>query len=474
MVSVTTHSNPKVSVTIPPPCIRISMRDTDGMGILLGDIVEKKFGVRSAGSTVRTEIRAGLTTFVSMAYIILLNPAILSQAGFPREGVLTATVLTAAVMSIAMGLFANVPFAMASGMGMNAFVATNLCLQRGLGWQTALGLCFLYGAVLFVIVLTPLRKVLIQSIPQNVRFAGAAGIGFFLASIGLKSVGLIPDPAASQGPINPFTPENLVFIAGLLVTAGLMVRKVRGALVIGIAITAVLWFCSAGIASVAGLRPPIRLPDRAFALPSFETAFALDIPGALRVDLVLPALLLLFTDLFDSLSTFMGISEGGRLKDENGDPKNIDRAVVVDATGSLLSSLAGTSPVTTFIESVTGVSDGGKTGLASAVTGLCFLPFLFAWPLLEVVPPTVTAPAFVLVGIFMMTPLASLNWRNVEESLPAFLTMTLMPLTGSISLGIMAGFLSFTAIKLIVGKRFEIRPVTWAIDAVSIILMAYF
>lgn len=424
--------------------------------------IEDLFKLKENKTTVGTEVRAGVATFLTMAYIIVVNPGILSNAGMPFAGVLFATVLVAALSSILMGLATNLPFAIAPGMGLNAFFAFSLCLGMGVAWQTALGVVFISGVIFLILSVTGVREAILRAVPANLRYGVAAGIGLFLSIIGLTSVNFIVTSKATTVTFGGLNPVTILFLIGLAVTGLLVARKVKGALIIGIIVTSILaLIASKTIDGAAGI---VKVPDSIVAAPSFEVFFQLDIIGALSISLIAPIFTFLFTDIFDSLSTFLGVSEVGGFIQKDGQPKNVGKALMVDAVATTVSGLFGTSSGTTYIESASGIEEGGRTGLTAVVTGLLFLPFMFLSPLLSFVPGVATAPILVLIGLFMMRPVAKIAWDNYEESIPAFLSLILIPLTYSITQGIIWGFLSYTFLKMMKGKFKELPLMIYIID----------
>ncbi len=425
------------------------------------------FKLEENRTDVGTEVRAGLTTFLTMAYIIVVNPAILSKTGMSFAGVLFATIIVAGLSSILMGLVTNLPFAIAPGMGLNAFFAFTLCLGMGIKWQTALGVVFLSGIIFIILSLTGARKAIIKAVPFSLRYGVAAGIGIFLTLIGLTSVGfIVKDPATTVafGGINTTT---LLFVIGLLFTGLLVAANVKGALIIGIISISILTLIVSHI--IPGAKSLVSMPTGVFSMPNFDVFFKLDISGAISLHLLVPMFTFLFTDIFASLSTFLGVSEVGGFLDEEGQPKNVGKALLVDAIATTLSGLTGTSSGTTYIESASGIKEGGKTGLTAVVTGLLFFPFIFLSPLLSFIPVVATAPILVLIGLFMMRPINKIDWDNFEDSLPAFLSLILIPLTYSITQGIVWGFLSYTVLKIFRGKISEISITIYIIDAFAIL-----
>lgn len=424
----------------------------------------KFFSFKKRGTSARTEVLAGIATFLTMSYIIVVNPAILSDAGMDFGGVLFATVLVSAISSILMGLFTNLPYALAPGMGLNAFFTYSLVLGSGHTWQTALGAVFISGIIFIILSVTPVRMMILKAVPASIRYAVAGGIGLFLSLIGLRSIDFIVPNESTTVSFGGLTPQVIIFIAGLILTGFLVVKKVKGALIIGIISTSII----ALIVSLFIETPLVTMPTRVFSLPSLAVFFQLDILGALKFSLIGPIFALLFTDMFDSISTFLGIATTANLLDKDGQPINAPKALLVDAVSTTMSGLFGSSPGTTYIESAAGIEEGGRTGLTSIVCGLLFLPFMFFSPILSFIPSVATAPVLVIVGLFMMTGIMKLDWKNYEESLPAFLAFILIPLTYSITQGIIWGLLFYTVIKLIRGKAREIHFMLYIIDVLAI------
>lgn len=428
-----------------------------------------KFAERK--TTVGTEIRAGITTFLMMAYIIVVNPAILSKAGMPFSGVLFATVLVCAFSSIAMGLYVNLPYGLAPGMGINAFFTFSLVIGMGIDWQTALGAVFVSGIIFIVLSLTGVRTEIVKAIPPSLRFGLAAGIGLFLAFIGLQSVGFIVHSPATLITFGPMNAITVLFVVGLVVSSILMLKKVPGALLLGIIVTSIL----ALIVSTVGLStgwleaPLVKAPTKIFALPNTDVLFKLDIGGALKLGMVMHVFSLLFVDLFDSIASFVGIAEVAGLVEKDGTPLDIGKALLVDAGSTTISGLCGTSSGTVYVESAAGIEEGGRTGLTAVVTGLLFLPFMFLSPLLSFIPEVSTAPVLVLVGVFMVQPLMDIEWKKLEEAIPAFLAVLVIPLTYSITQGVIWSFLIYTLIKLLRGKGKEVHWMLYIIDGFAVL-----
>ena len=433
--------------------------------------MEKFFKLKERGTDVRTEVLAGLTTFLTMAYIIVVNPGILSAAGMSFPGVLFATVLVCAFSSVAMGLYTNLPFALAPGMGINAFFTFTLVLGMKVSWQTALGAVFISGIIFIILSITNVRTVIVKAIPSSLRYAVAAGIGIFLALIGLSGAGFIVSNPATIVGFGGINVKTVLFAAGLIFTTILIIRKVKGALLIGIVVVSIVTLIVSLIGNAAGVlsAPLLELPKGIFSLPSLEVFFKLDILGALSLGMIGPIFALLFTDMFDSISTFLGVAQVAGLLDKEGQPINVGKALLVDAFSTTISGLFGTSSGTTYIESAAGVEEGGRTGLTAVVCGLLFVPFMFLSPLLSFIPVVATAPILVLIGVFMTAPLTLLDWKKFEEALPAFVAIILIPLTYSITQGIIWGFLTYTLIKLLVGKAREIHWMLYVIDGFALL-----
>ncbi|MDD5476415.1 MAG: NCS2 family permease [Syntrophales bacterium] len=437
-------------------------------------LLDRIFDLRNNKTTIKTEVLAGITTFLTMAYIVVVNPAILQNAGMPFSGVLFATVLVCAFSSLAMGLYAKLPYGVAPGMGINAFFTYSLVLGMGIRWETALGAVFISGIIFMVLSLTNVRTEIVKAIPSSIRNGMAAGIGVFLSFIGFINVGFIVPDEATLVSFGGLHITVILFTMGLLITSFLVIKGARGAMVIGIAATSILTVAASSVGVSAGWlsAPLVTLPEEIFALPSLSVFLKMDVVGALTMGMILPILSLLIVDLFDSIGTFVGVAQKANLVDRNGIPLRIEKALMADAFSSTISGLAGTSPGTVYVESAAGIQEGGRTGLTAIVAGLLFLPFMFLSPLLSFIPSVATAPVLVIVGVFMMSPLADVNWNNVEEAIPAFLSFVLIPLTFSITQGVIWGLLIYTAIKLARGKAREIHPMIYVIDTFAIIMLA--
>ena len=418
--------------------------------------------------SVRTEAIAGITTFFTMSYIVVVNPAILSTpgTGIAFSGALTATVLICFTMTLLMGLYAKLPFAVAPGMGINAFFTFTIILTQGVWWQVALGIVFWAGVLFLLISVTPVRETIAKAIPSELRIGTAAGIGIFLTFIGFKNAGLITGDPVTLVKLGQLDEKTLIAILGMAVILFLMIRGSSLAYLAGIFVVTLL----------ALLRGHITAPPQLVSAPDFHTVFLkLDILGALKLSLLPAIIAILFTDLFDSISTFMGVSHAAGLLDEEGNPRNLRQGLIVDSVATFGAGLAGTSSGTAYIESISGINAGGRTGLTSVFTALCFLPCFFLAPLAGMVPPYATAPVLVLVGAAMFKSVAGINFVKIEEGLPAFLTIILIPLTFSITQGILWGFIAHVGLYLVVGRRREIHPVMYvlALIAVGLLLLEH-
>lgn len=398
--------------------------------------MEKLFQLKSNHTSLKTEIIGGLTTFVAGLYIIIVNPEILSHAGMPYSAALTATVVLSAVSTIAMGLYAKNPILVAPGMGLNAYFTYTVVLGMGVKPEVALGAVFWSGVVFVILSVFNVRNAIVKAIPPVVRIAGAVGIGLFIALIGFVNAGFIVAKPPLIG-VKNMNAETLTFLAGLFITIILVVKQTKGALILGIILTTILalpigrWWGDASVVNYATVS--LVNWDGLYAAPDFSWFFKMDLIESLKYAMFPIIFAMMFVDMFDSITTFVGVAEAADLKSNNGEPRNMKKSLIVDAFSTLLAGLFGTSAGTAYIESAAGVYEGGRTGLSAVVTGLLFLPFMFFSPLAEIVPAIATAPILVLVGVFMASPLNKINWINLEEAIPAFLTIILIPLTYSLT-----------------------------------------
>jgi AGZA family xanthine/uracil permease-like MFS transporter len=425
---------------------------------------------------IRTEIIGGITTFLASMYIIIVNPSILQDAGMPFSGVLTATILVSSFSSIMMGLYAKNPILLAPGMGLNAFFAYSVVNGMGVEWDVALGAVFWSGIIFLILSIFNIRTLILKAIPGQIRYAVAAGIGLFITLIGFANAKFIVHTPTTILGFNELDSITITFVIGLFLTAVLVTKRIKGALIIGIIATTILaipigrlwgdateFFGTATLVAWRGF----------FAAPDLSLILKLDLVNSLKLSLWPVIFAFLFTDMFDSLSTFVGLAEAANLKDPDGEPRNVKQSLIVDSFATIMSGLFGSSPGTSYIESAAGIEEGGRTGLTAIVAGSLFLPFIFFSPLLSIVPSIATAPALVLVGVFMAKPIRKINWPQFDDAIPAFLAMILIPLTYSITQGIVWGFLSWTVIKFLVGKRKEITPMLLVIDVFAIAALVF-
>ncbi len=421
--------------------------------------MEKFFKLSHYHTTAKQEIIAGITTFLTMAYIVFVNPVMLSATGMEKGALITATCLSAAIGTGLTGLWVNAPFAMAPGMGLNAFFTYTVVLGQGATWQEALGVVFLSGIVFVILTVTGVRKALIEAIPVEMRLAVGAGIGLFIAFLGMQTMGLIVSNPATLVGLGQFTKPVILGVIGFTVMAFLEVKRMKGGILLGIVVTTIL-----GI-----IMGEISIPDAVVSMPPsiMPVAFKLDIMGALRPALFGSIFSFVFVDLFDSLGTLLACANEAGLIDENGKVEKIDKILEVDAASTMIGSVLGTSTVTTFVESASGIAAGGRTGLTSVTTSILFILTLFFSPIIGVVPGFATAPALIIVGVFMFKNLLDINLRDLETAIPCFLTIIMMPLSYSISIGIAFGFISYVAIKIFVGKAGTVKPILWAVAAFS-------
>ncbi|MFG1481383.1 NCS2 family permease [Halobacteriovorax sp. HFRX-2_2] len=416
-------------------------------------------------NSIRTEVIAGITTFLTMSYIIFVNPLILSSdgTGMSFSAVMTGTILASFVATLLMGFIAKLPFALAPGMGLNAFFTYTLILDQKIPWEQALGLVFWSGVVFVILSVTPFREKLVKSIPKNLRMAMAVGIGIFLAFIGLKNTGIIIDHPVTLVQTAPLSIEGTAVILGFVLIIALFKKNIPGSLLIGIFFT---W-------TLGALFGKSTLPENFFATPDFSYFMQADILGALKIAYIPSILTLMMTDLFDSLSTFIGVAETASLKNEKGEIKNMKQALTVDALATLFSAFFGTSTTTTFVESSAGVSVGGRTGLTSVITAICFLPFLFLAPFAQSIPSYATAPVLIFVGILMFKNISSINFEKFEEMIPAFLCIVLIPLSFSITTGIMWGLFVHTILYIVAGRIKDLSLTECLLSIVACLYIIY-
>ena len=424
--------------------------------------IERYFKIREKGSSVRTELIAGLTTFIAMAYILFVNPNILADAGIPKDAAIASTIWIAALASMAMGVFANYPVALAPGMGLNAFFAYYVCGVLGLHWTVALGAVFFSGVLFLILTVGGIRQAIINAVPRDLKLAISVGIGLFIAFIGLKGTGLIVENSATYVSLGHVTaPTTLLSLFGLLFTAALMARNVHGSILIGIFVTTVL-------AMALGMTPaPQGLGDIvSTSLPHMDGTFGqLDLAGAWNYGLVSIIFTFTVVELFDNMGTLIGLTTKAKMVKPDGHIENIDKALTTDAVGTMVSAVFGTSTVTSYIESAAGIAAGGRTGLTALAAGVLFLAALLFTPLIGLVPAFATAPALILVGALLMSEVGKIDFSDFTNALPAFLTIIMMPLTSSIANGFAFGFISYTVMKLFAGQY---KQISWIMYLVSI------
>lgn len=423
--------------------------------------MERVFNLKAHNTTVRKEVLAGMTTFMTMAYILIVNPLILSDAGMDMGAVFTATALSAALATLVMAFMAKLPFALAPGMGLNAFFAYTVVIGMGYTWQFALTAVFLEGIIFIVLTMVNIREAIVNSIPLNVKRGIAVGIGLFIALIGLKNAGIVIAHPATLITLGDVTSGSaLLALIGLALTGGLLAHQVKGALLLGILATAVIGL-PMGITS---------LPSGTWAPPSLAPTFLqFDFSMVFSLDMVIVLFTFLFVDLFDTAGTLIGVSTKAGILQKDGSIPRARQALFADAFGTTFGAMLGTSTVTTYIESAAGVAEGGRTGLTAVTTALFFLIALFLSPLFLMVPSAATTPALVLVGLFMMSPIKDIEWSEYTEAVPAFLTIIMMPFAFSIADGIIFGVLAYIVLKLVSGAGKEISLATYIIGAVFII-----
>ncbi|MGD2085074.1 MAG: NCS2 family permease [Candidatus Aminicenantes bacterium] len=424
---------------------------------------KRLFGKNRPTFSAATEIIAGITTFLTMAYIIFVNPDILSAAGMDKTALIVITCLVSGIVTIVTGIFTNTPIAMAPGMGLNAFFAYTLVANEGIDWRVALGIVFIAGFVFLILTGVGLRKKLVDAIPGELLSAIAVGIGIFIAFMGLQNIGLIQDDPATLVKGGALTKTVLIGLAGLLTMILLEIMKIKGSLLMGILLATIL-------AIILGETP---LPKEvvSFQLDISPVFGKLDILGALKISLLAPIFTMMFIDMFDSIGSLLGLAREADLVDKQGKVPKLDKLLTIDAGSTMFGSVCGTSPATTYIESASGIASGGRTGLTSIMTGILFLLSIIFIPVLSIVPKYATAPALIMVGFFMMKNILNIDFKNLEIGFPSFLIIILIALSYSISTGLAFGFISFTLIKLFRGKWGEIPPALWVITILSLIFL---
>lgn len=427
-------------------------------------MLERYFRLKENQTSLRTEFLGGLTTFITMAYIVVVNPQILSKAGVPIEGVVFATCISAAVATLVMGLYANYPIALAPGMSLNAYFTYVVCMQMKVPWQTALGVIFFSGVIFLVLTVTRVREQIVNGIPECLKHSTAGGIGMFIAFIGLRDANLVVANPATFVSLGTFANhEAQLACLGLVIILVLMVRKIKGAILIGVLATTLI-----GI-----LRGMARWPAAIFSLPHPAATFLkLDLRGALHLGLFEIIFVFVFVDLFDNVGTLVGVCEQGGFI-QNGKIPRVGRVLVSDAVGTIFGSLTGTSTVTSYIESAAGVAAGAKTGLSNVFVAALFLLAAFCSPLAAAIPGYATAPALIVVGALMTESIGRVEWTDFTEAIPAFVTLLATPLTFSIATGLSLGLISYTLVKVAAGKFRQISPIIWILTILFIFRYIY-
>lgn len=414
------------------------------------------FKLKEKGTTVRTEVLAGITTFMTMAYILAVNPSILSATGMDASSVFAATAISSAIATAIMALYANLPVGLAPGMGLNAFFAFSVCLGMGYSWQFALTAVFLEGIIFILLTITNLREAILNCIPLSLKKAISAGIGLFIAFIGLQGSGIVVDNPATLVSMGDITgPNAIVTLIGLFAVAVMLIFNIRGALLYGILVAAV-----AGIFLGVTKTENLSLAS-IFAVPSVAPTFwQFDFSQIFTTDMVFVLTTFLFVDLFDTVGTLVGVATKGNLLDEKGRLPEAKQAFMADAIGTCLGAVLGTSTVTSFVESASGVAAGGRSGLTALVIAFFFLISLFLAPIFLLIPAAATAPALIIVGLFMISPIKEVDFDDFSVSVPVFVTIIGMPLTYSIAHGIAWGVISYVIINILTGKMKQIHPLT--------------
>lgn len=423
-------------------------------------MLEKLFHIRERGSSIRTEMLAGLTTFVTISYVIFVIPNMLCDAGMPKDAAIAATIYATIIATLLMGFIANYPVAVAPGLGINAFFAYYVVGYLGLPWQTALGAVFISGMIFLLMTFGGIRQAIIRAVPQNLKTAIGVGIGFFIAFIGMKNAGIVvDDPATFVTLGNIMHGPAMLATFGVILAGALMAKRVQGAMLISIFVLTVVGMFMGLVDKPTSINDIIS-----FDLPSLGGTFMeLDIAAALEFGLFSIIFTFTIVELFDNMGTLIGLTRKAKLMDETGEIKDLDRALTADAVGAVSGAVMGTPTVTAYIESATGIAEGGKTGLTALVIAAFFVVALFFAPLIGIVPTYATAPALILVGALMIMEVRGINFDDLTEGIPAFLTIVMMPLTFSIANGFAFGFISYAFLKLLSGRGREVHFIVWLV-----------
>ncbi len=423
-------------------------------------------GFVSGHHKVRTELMAGLTTFLTMSYILAVNPDILSSTGMDKGAVFTATALASALGTVLIAFLAKLPFAQAPSMGINAFFAFTLVMGMGYSWQAGLAAVFVEGIVFILLTAFKIREQIVKCIPKNLRFAISAGIGMFIAFIGLKNAGIIMDHPATLVTLGKFTPSAILAWIGIIISAVLLVLKVKGALFFGIVACTVIGI-PMGVTTIPESFIPVSMPQ------SLEPTFLqFDFAPLLKPEMMLTIFALVFMDIFNTVGTLIGAAANTEMMDKNGNVKNINSAMMADAVATSAGAMLGTSTVTTFVESGSGIAEGGRTGLTALTTGILFLLALFLSPLFLLIPSAATTGALVLVGVFMIQSIQDIDLSDMSEALPSFITIITMVLTYNIADGMALGLISYTVIKVLSGQFKHVNLTLYIVTALLILYYA--
>lgn len=425
-------------------------------------LLDSLFKLGEHKTNVKTEVIAGITTFMTMAYILVVNPGILSAAGMDKGAVFTATAVSAALATLCMAFLANLPFALAPGMGLNAFFAFTVVLTMGYSWQFALTAVLIEGIIFILLTLFKVREAIVNGMPMAIKNAVSVGIGLFIAFIGFQNAGIIVNSDAVLVQLgNLKDPGVLLALAGIIITGILLIKNVKGALLIGMVVTTVVGvFVGKAVFPAALVSAP----------PSLEPIFwQFEFDKIFTFDMLVVVFTFLFVDLFDTIGTLVGVSTKANMLDEKGNLPKAREALLADAIGTTAGAILGTSTVTTYVESASGVAEGGRTGLTALVTGLLFLVSTIFAPIFTAVPAQATAPVLILVGLFMMSPILKINFDDFTDAIPAFLTIIIMPLSYSIAEGIVFGIISYVLLKVLAGRSKEVHPMMFVIAVLFVL-----
>ncbi len=434
----------------------------------MSTFIRKAFGFDSEKHSIRTEIVAGITTFLTMAYILAVNPSIFGALdGMPNGAVFTATALAAIIATLVMAFYAKKPFALAPGMGLNAFFVYTVCLTMGHSWQFALTAVFIEGIIFIILTLTKVRQWILNSIPLSLKSAIGAGIGLFIAFIGLQNAGLIVNSDSTLVTLGDVCHgSGLLAVIGVFITAMLLILKVRGGILLGILITALLGLVIKDPATGVALTHFSGVVDTP---PSVAPIFMkFEWSQIFSWDMLAVVFTFLFIDMFDTMGTVIGVSQKAGFVDEKGNVEDIDKVFMADSIGTVCGACLGTSTTTTYVESSAGVGEGGRTGLTAFSAAMCFVLALFFAPIFLGIPSAATAPALILVGVMMMEPVVRIDWTNFREAIPAFVTLILMPVAYSISDGILIGMITYVVLNALTGKAKDITPTMWVLAVLFI------